>query len=197
MGEEKSQGGSQIGVKERQALFDKYVKPNLGLVYQISLQYTKSSNDVEDNYQECLINFFRYIHSYDPSKNILTWIHIVAKRYVIDLEKKRGKDKFNFIEPEKVHNQFVADEEDNIQDITMDNYREKLSDEVLEALDSLNPIYRDTFLKKLMGYKLKEIMDEAYKDGTLKNKNLETIKSRLFLARQHLQKHLKEFYEKR
>jgi DNA-directed RNA polymerase specialized sigma24 family protein len=37
------------------------------------------------------------------------------------------------------------------------------------------------------GYKLREIADLEYQNGALESRNIETIKSRLFLARQQLQ----------
>jgi len=169
--------------------------PNEGLIKKICLELTNNPSNVDDHFQECLVNLFRYIHTYDPDRKLLTWIYICTKRHVIELEKKVARYKEDLIEPAKVHNKFtIIDDVSN--ELTMENYTNELSDECIVALDSMQPIYKNTFLMKLMGYKLKEIMDHEYKNGNLKHRNIETVKSRLFLARKHLQRHLSEFYDK-
>ncbi len=40
----------------------------------------------------------------------------------------------------------------------------------------------------MAGYKLTEIVEITHKEGLLKTKNIETVKSRLFLARSQLKK---------
>ena len=72
----------------------------------------------------------------------------------------------------------------------IDNYRELYNDEILSVLDEMKPIHRDAFLLQEAGYSLKEIVEIEHRKGTLKSKNIETVKSRLFLARQYLKKHL-------
>ena len=72
----------------------------------------------------------------------------------------------------------------------VDNYRELYNDDILSVLDELKPIHRDVFILQEAGYSLKEIAEIEYQKGTLKSKNVETVKSRLFLARQYLKKHL-------
>jgi len=68
----------------------------------------------------------------------------------------------------------------------MDNYRELYGDDVLRALSQLKPIYREALLLQQAGYKLTEIMEIAYRNGTLRSRNIETVKSRIFLAKQQM-----------
>ena len=72
----------------------------------------------------------------------------------------------------------------------LENYRELYSDDILAVLDSMKPIHKDALLLQEAGYSLKEIADIEYDKGTLKYRNIETVKSRLFLARQYLKKYL-------
>ena len=67
------------------------------------------------------------------------------------------------------------------------NYRELYNDDILNALDQLKPQYKRALLYQQAGYKLKEIAEIEYRNGALESRNIETIKSRLFLARQTLQ----------
>lgn len=69
----------------------------------------------------------------------------------------------------------------------IDNYQELYSDDVLAALKQLKPQYRSALLYQQAGYKLKEIAEIEYRNGALESRNIETVKSRLFLARQQLQ----------
>ena len=44
----------------RAELLRKYILPHKNLIYSICIKYTFNQEDVEDNYQEALINFFKY-----------------------------------------------------------------------------------------------------------------------------------------
>ena len=68
----------------------------------------------------------------------------------------------------------------------IDNYEELYGDEILYALNQLKPQYRRPILYQQAGYKLREIAEFEYMNGSLESRNVETIKSRLFLARQQL-----------
>ena len=68
----------------------------------------------------------------------------------------------------------------------MENYREFYSDDILSALDSLKPIYREALLLQQAGYKLEEIVEISYRYGNMKSRSLDTMKSRIFLAKQQM-----------
>ena len=68
----------------------------------------------------------------------------------------------------------------------VDNWKEHLSDDMLYALAKIKPIYAEAFILQACGYSLKEIVEISHKNGNLKIKNIDTVKSRLFLARTQL-----------
>jgi DNA-directed RNA polymerase specialized sigma24 family protein len=68
--------------------------------------------------------------------------------------------------------------------LDMDSY----SDDILEALNRLKPIYREALLLQQAGYRLNEIMEISFRNGNLKTRNIETVKSRLFLAKQQMRR---------
>ncbi len=68
----------------------------------------------------------------------------------------------------------------------MDNYREHYKDDILKALDSLSPIHKEVLLLQQAGYKIDEIVEISFQNGTLKSKSSETVKSRLFLAKKKM-----------
>ena len=72
----------------RAELLRKYVLPHKNLIYSICIKYTFNQEDVEDNYQEALINFFKYMDSYDPRRPVKTWIYAVTQRLMTDLNNR-------------------------------------------------------------------------------------------------------------
>lgn len=176
--------------QRRNALFQQYVKPYFNMIYKLCIKYTFDKQFVDDNYNESLTNIYRYIETYNSDMSIRTWIHIVTKRCVVDLDRKRAKSNIWSYDQEvdSFGNNILNDEKFNSNVMNMENYRDLYNDEILQALDELKPIHRDALLLQQAGYKLNEIAEIEFRKGTLKNRNIETVKSRLFLARQRLQK---------
>ena len=176
----------------RNKLFKQYVSPYYNMIYKLCMNYTYDPANVQENYNEVLINFYRRIETYDPSRSIHTWLHIVTKRQIAELERRRARhnnrNDDHDIEDYSNCTQYVSKPSANIMGV--DNYRELYCDDILTVLDSMKPIHKDALLLQEAGYSLKEIAEIEYNKGTLKSRNIETVKSRLFLARQYLKKHL-------
>lgn len=188
-----------VTAKIRQDLFYKYVWPHRNLVYKLCINYTEDQEDIEDNYNEALANFYKYIETYDPKKSIQTWLHIITKRLVFHLNVRNRSYKDEHIDVESLHDLYeveyegyglMSDSDENLKDSSELNtdYQECYSDPVMEALLSLKPMYREAIILQQQGYKIKEMTEICYKRGTLKVKNDETMKSRLWVAKQQLMK---------
>lgn len=179
-------------IARRTELYNKYVKPFYNMIYKLSMQYSHSPENVEENYTEVLTNFYRRIETYDPSRSIRTWLHICTKRHIMVLERKRQtSNNINYDNDIEDYGDDTCSCDHagaNMMDVS--NYREMYNDDILAVLDELKPIHRDALLLQESGYSLKEIVEIEYKKGTLKSRNIETVKSRLFLARKYLKKHL-------
>lgn len=176
----------------RNALFEKYVTPYLNMIYKLCMNYTYDSSNVQENYTEVLTNFYRRIETYDDSRSIRTWLHIVTKRHIAELERRRRRhDNKSYDMDIEDYSEFVSDNvEPSANTMGLDNYRELYSDDILAVFDEMKPIHREAFLLQEAGYSLKEIAEIEYNKGNLKSRNIETVKSRLFLARQFLKKNL-------
>lgn len=181
----------------RNALFAKYITPYYKLIHWLVRRYSASPATVEENYYLVLTNLFRGIETYNPEADIRTWIHICSKRFIFETEKRRARvteQRDNDLDV----NDIVTEDfwgyghTDKVSANAMNeyNYREYYSDDVLDALDSLNPIHRDALILQTAGYSLKEIAEIEYQKGRLDSRNIDTVKSRLFLARQTLMKKL-------
>lgn len=153
------------------------------------MNYTYNPANVPENYNGVLINFYRRIETYDPNKSIRTWLHIVTKRQVAELERKR-KVHDNKNDDYDIAELCQCSDKQSSNIMGVDNYREMYSDDILAVLDSMRPTHRDALLLQEAGYSIKEIVEIEHNKGTLKSRNTETIKSRLFLARQYMKKHL-------
>ncbi len=162
------------------------------MVYKLCIRYTYNSEDVEDNYTEVLTNMYKYIETYNPALSVHTWLHIVTKRCVHDLDQKRQKQQSMWNRDDDADTFSAECDADDTEHISyramnLDNYREMYNDDILAALDQLKPCYARALLLQQAGYKLKEIAEIEFKNGALESRNIETVKSRLFLARQQLQ----------
>jgi RNA polymerase sigma factor (sigma-70 family) len=175
--------------QRRTGLFNRYVLPHRNLIYKLCVKYSRSASEVEDNYSEALANFFKYIETYDPARSIQPWLHTVTKRFVCEMNRrnrallKRSDDVDVSQMPD-----MTAETETGESGLDMDNYRSLYSDDVLEALSRLKPIYREALLLQQAGYRLNEIMEISCRNGNLKTRNIETVKSRLFLAKQQMRR---------
>lgn len=175
-------------VRTRTALFHKYVYPYRNLIYHLCIKHTRDKENIDDNYNEVLINFFRYVSSYDPRREIKTWLYAITVRMLADLERKNNR----FTHEGDVGAMRMEHLPDTpcTKSITLENYRELFSDEVLEALEQIGRNYREALLLQMGGYKLEEIMEILYQRGCLRTRNLETTKSRIFLAKKKLRERL-------
>lgn len=177
----------------------KYVLPHKNLIYSICIRYTYNREDIEDNYMEALANFFRYMDSYDPGRNVKTWIYAVTKRLVADLN-VRNRSRLpagDNVDIEAVASSIPDGDGPTEACMGMANYREFYNDDILAALDRLRPIYREALLLQQAGYKIHEIMEIAYRNGSLPTRNIETVKSRLFMAKARMREMLTRDGERR
>jgi RNA polymerase sigma factor (sigma-70 family) len=182
--------------ERRTELFNRYVLPHRNLVYKLCISYSWFPEEVEDNYNEVLVNFFKYIETYDPARSIQTWLHIVTKRFISDLNHRSNAIKRDD-DVDVSQLPVYAETEAGENCMGMDNYHLFYGDDILNALNCLKPIYREALLLQQAGYKLHEIMEISHRNGNLKTKNIETVKSRLFLAKQQMRKLIDRNGEKR
>lgn len=195
MGKEVCSANSAIDIEQdpavierRTALFNKYIMPYTNMIFKLCKDYSWNPNNVEENYSAVMINFYRRIETYDVNRPIKTWIHVCVKRQVWASEKHRqihnNKDFDNDIEDYK--DVLYADDHISSNAMGIENWRDMYNPDIVMVLDELKPRYRDALLLQEAGYSLKEIAEIEYRKGSLRSPNIDTIKSRLRLARQHL-----------
>jgi DNA-directed RNA polymerase specialized sigma24 family protein len=113
----------------------------------------------------------------------------VASRAVRYLDTRRRQEPVSEYDLSQISNDFYYyDVELSGKADYLANYRLLFNDDILWALDSLNPGYRETLLLYLSGYKMREIADISYRCGSLPSRSEDTVKSRLYLARKQMQR---------
>ena len=177
-------------IKTRTALFDKYVYPYRNLIYHICIKNTASEDNIRDNFNEVLLNFYKYVCTYDAARPIKTWIYAVTTRCIFEMENKRARFRrtgdVGVVDIEDLNDELADESDASGNSIGMDNYRDLFTDEILSALEELKPMYRDPLLLQVSGYRLDEITAILHKKGSLKTSNIETTKSRIFFAKKQL-----------
>lgn len=180
-------------IAHRQELFKIYVEPYLNLIFKLCINYSYSRCNVKDNYTEVLANFYRHIETYNPEKSILTWLSVITKRHIVDIEKRRRRieeaDDVVIVEDCSAYD-FYEETEVSNNVMGVDNYRSLYNDDILQVLDAMKPIHRDAIILQEAGFTLREIAEIEFEKGTLKSKNIDTIKSRLLCARKYLKQHI-------
>lgn len=192
MGRRREERGTTA--EERSSLFEKYVSPNLGLVYQTVSDYTSNHSNIDDNYQEVQIQLLNYIDTYNPEKNLATWLITVAIRYVGKLEADRN----HIIESEDTDNPSyvtkysrksriiyrLIEDEEQFKDEANIISELSVSDEVYTALKEIDPKYIRPFL--LRHEVDLPLIDIARMEGIKKD----TAKMRIHMGKKLLQKKL-------
>lgn len=179
---------------ERDRLFKMYVEPHLTNIKALSVKYTDKYQDAEDNYMFALQQLYSYIFTYDPSKPLNTWLHIVVKRACYHRNKKRAQINSTHTEiagcsREAIYQHGTA----NIVDAGFGNLADNLSDEVYNALLSLEPRKLSAFLLYAQGLNIREITRIEYAKGHLDQKLESLIKSRIYWAKVQLRYELKKY----
>ncbi|WP_337018818.1 RNA polymerase sigma factor [Oceanobacillus massiliensis] len=153
--------GNQQAFKK---LYDKYAGYSLRTAYAL----TKNSADASDIVQETFIRVFRNIESYDMTKPFRPWFYQIlvneSRRYM----QKKAKEAIS-IESEQL-----------LDHLNQQMDEEKDFEQLESALDLLGEHHRTVLvLKYLNGFSEQEIAD-------ILQLNINTVKSRLYKARQQL-----------
>lgn len=172
-------------IELRHKLFKELVEPNFKFVDYLCAKYVL--NKTKETFNEfrflCLTHLYRNIESFDPSKYtkenkekaLQNWIHIVLKRFIHNYEERLWREDNNRGDNVDVDELLCVDEDnqsfedtENIRSVvTLDNYKELFSDEMLEAYESLNQLQKDAFILQHHGMSIAEIRERAVRLGQM------------------------------
>jgi len=182
----------QLTPAAKTELFDKYVKPRMRDVYTLSQRYTNKYHDVDSNYNLCLSQLWNYIGSYNPSRSIDTWIHIVVKRACFNQNKKQQQDASHQTDVEMVSmSDLYQHGTSNMVDASFGGLIDNVSEPMYRALMLIPPYRLSAFLLYAQGYGIREIAQMEYKAGHIELRSEDKVKSRIYWTQKQLRLILK------
>lgn len=149
-------------------LFNKYILSELGFIRRLCRKYCLHKPDCPDLYNELLIHLFLYIHTYDTSKGIRSWLYVIVRRKMYCLQRKKVRAPVDFVDLEQAPYSCVP----------VWNGENRHGD-VRVAVSMLGPVHRDIVRLRLDGYRIKEIAAMMYSRGHISAESRNIIKAKL------------------
>ena len=178
----------QLGSTEKDRLFNKYIVPHLNDIRRLVKYYTFDYQDVDDNYNICLMQLYNYIGSYDPSQKVSTWYGISVKRACVNQGKKRAEEMSYLTDIEMCSRDDIYQHGNSmIAEAEYGTLIDNLSDEVYNALMQISPQRLSPFMMYVQGLRIREITEAEWKLGHLEKRSEDIVKSRIYWARRELQ----------
>ncbi len=175
------------------AAFRQLVERHQRRAFAIALGMVRDENDARDVVQEAFLRVFRGLERFQGESSFFTWFYRIVTNLSIDLMRKPGR-----WEPERNDERMQMDAADQADTPFLSRIdgaepldalqRRELGVRLQAALDSLPPYHRGVIL-------MREVEGMSYEEmAQAMNVSKGTIMSRLFHARQKLQKALIECY---
>jgi RNA polymerase sigma factor (sigma-70 family) len=159
-------------------------------VYALVYNMTSHKQDAEDMVQDVFVKAYRSLHGFKGDSSFYTWIYRIAVNRTINFLKKR-KRKAGDVSLDDVDRAIERDpdyvelraRESPVRDLTLNELQKKLND----ALQTLSEKHRTVVvLHEIQGLPHEEI-------ARITKSSVGTVRSRLFYARQQLQRELAEY----
>ena len=85
----KGQKHSKMDISE--AEFGRIIRENKGTIYTVCYMFSKDADEVNDLFQEAVINLWRVFEGFENLINLKTWIYRVALNTCISQERKKRR----------------------------------------------------------------------------------------------------------
>ncbi len=177
--------GEPTMAEDKSRAFQLEVLPRLDTVHRVALALARDPVHAEDLVQETMLKAYRSWHQYQSGTNVRAWLlTILRNNFVSDHRREQHRRQtVDFREIEE----FTVFEE--VQDIGLEDrlFNELVDDEVLRAIHTLPTGFRETLV-------LRDVEDLSYAEvAQVTGVRVGTVKSRLFRARQALQRQLYDY----
>jgi RNA polymerase sigma-70 factor (ECF subfamily) len=171
--------------------FRQLVERHQRRAFAIAIGLVRDENDAREIVQEAFLRVFRSLDKFQGGSSFFTWLYRIVTNLAIDLMRKPARR-----EAELYDNPSVAEDADAFPFVSrMDGAdpmdvvrRREIAERIGEALDALPPYHRSVIL-------MREIEGMSYQEmAEAMQVSKGTIMSRLFHARQKLQRALVDCY---
>jgi RNA polymerase sigma-70 factor (ECF subfamily) len=182
-----------IGLAQKgdQAAFRRLVERHQRRAFAIAIGLVRDENDAREIVQEAFLRVYRGLASFQGGSSFFTWLYRIVTNLAIDLIRKPGRRDVELLdnqadeeEPNEFHLVARIDGADPIDVMR----RREIAERIQSALAALPPYHRGVILMREVEGMSYEEMAQAM--GVSKG----TIMSRLFHARQKLQRALADCY---
>jgi RNA polymerase sigma-70 factor (ECF subfamily) len=161
--------------------FGKIVDAYQNRLFGFVRRMVKDSEDASDIAQETFVRAFQGIHRFDGRSSIRTWLFRIAYNLCIDRARKVGRSP----NESSLETTFEDDERIDVPDSRWDPQNVILGEELRTVLEGAIQTMSEKLRSVLL---LHDQQDLAYEEiAKILNLPIGTVKSRLFLARAHLQ----------
>jgi RNA polymerase sigma-70 factor (ECF subfamily) len=179
--------------KGDRAAFRRLVERHQRRAFAIALGMVRDENDARDLVQEAFLRVYRGLDRFQGGSSFFTWFYRIVTNLAIDFMRKPGRKETEHDDARAVID--AADEADFPFVSRIDGaepldvvHRQELAKRLRAALDALPPYHRGVVL-------MREIEGMSYEEmAEAMNVSKGTIMSRLFHARQKLQRALADCY---
>ncbi len=176
------------------AAFRQLVERHQRRAFAIALSLVRDENDARELVQDAFLRVYRSLGSFQGSSSFFTWLYRIITNLSIDLIRKPGRqladiDESRFESDEAQEADFpLLSRVDGSDPLDVVRRRE-IAGRLQAALDALPPYHRGVIV-------MREIEGLSYEEmAQAMNVSKGTIMSRLFHARQKLQKALADCYQ--
>ena len=170
---------------EKRRSFEKEAVPHLDTVYRVALRLAGDQTQAEDLAQETMLKAYRAWHQYKSGTNVRAWLLTILRHTFIN-QYRRDKNRGTTVDISEFE-QFTVFHD--VQEIDPEGrfFDQIVDEEVLRAVDSLAEEFRECLV-------LSDMADLSYAEiAEIVKVPVGTVKSRLFRARQALQRLLYDY----
>jgi len=170
---------------EKRRSFETEALPHLDAVFRVALRLAGEEALAEDLVQETMLKAYRSWHQYRPGTNVRAWLLTILRNTFIN-EYRRAKRAGPTVDVDAVAPYTVFGD---VQDVDPEGtfFDRIVDDEVLRAIDALPDEFREALV-------LSDLEGLPYADiAEITGVPMGTVKSRIFRARQALQRQLYDY----
>lgn len=190
---EEDRGLIEAAKEGDQAAFRKLVERHQRRAYTLAFNLVRDENDAREIVQEAFLRVYRGLSTFQGGSSFFTWLYRIVTNLAIDVMRKPGRSVGEFDESQTPGD--APDESDYPLLARIDGadpldalHRNELSAKLTAALEALPPYHRGVIL-------MREVDGMSYDEMALAmGVSKGTIMSRLFHARQKLQRALADTF---
>ena len=188
---EEDRGLIVLAQKGDKAAFRSLVERHQRRAFAIAMGLVRDENDARELVQEAFLRVYRGLNAFQGGSSFFTWLYRIVTNLAIDLMRKPGRKDAELQDsqpnPEEEGDFALVSRIDGADPLDVIR-RQEIAGRIQEALDALPPYHRGVILMREVEGLSYEEMAQAM--GVSKG----TIMSRLFHARQKLQRALADCY---